>query len=78
MSPLEVYMCGVDFQHEFGETDVRTFASAEQLKEKTKCWKSCGIVKVTLKIEKVEWIEEQDLFRDSVVMKDKKDEDNSD
>lgn len=71
---ITVYMCGVDFQHEFGETDVKTFASAEQLKAQTKCWESCGIVKVDLEVKNVEWILEQDLFKGSTVVKEKKDE----
>jgi hypothetical protein len=52
-----VYTCGVAFQHEIGETDVRFYESEEQLKKKRTCWKECGIVKVEVKL--IEWLEPQ-------------------
>ena len=54
------YMCGVDFQHELGEVMDSTpiYASVESLKEQRKCWTTCGIVKVEIKL--LTWEEPQD------------------
>jgi hypothetical protein len=54
------YMCGVDFQHELGEVldSTPVYASVKALKEQRKCWKTCGIVEVEVKI--TQWIEPQD------------------
>ena len=56
------YMCGVDWQHELGEAMGGNvlYPSVDDLKQCMKCWESCGIVKVSVSIEK--WEEEQDLF----------------
>ena len=63
------YVCGVDYQHEIGETcDVVLYASVEDLKAKRTCWKQCGIVELKIQINK--WVEPQDLFKD--LTKDKK------
>lgn len=54
-----VYVCGVDWQHEIGETQVTVFASVKSLKKSKDCTKTCGIVK--LKVELEEWVEAQNL-----------------
>jgi len=63
-----IYMDGVDFQHELGEAmgGNVVFGSMEDLKEHSKCWESCGIVKCTITVE--EWASPQDLFKDAVPM----------
>ena len=55
-------MCGVDWQHELGEAMGGNvlYPSVDDLKRCMKCWESCGIVKVSVSMEK--WEEEQDLF----------------
>jgi hypothetical protein len=58
---IQAYMCGVDFQYELGETTSFLYNSIEELKEKSPCWKQCGIVKVVLEVKSVKWIVEQDL-----------------
>jgi hypothetical protein len=51
------YDCGVNWQHEWGETSVRPYDSLEKLKERRgSCWKSCGVVKLTVTAE---WVEPQ-------------------
>lgn len=47
--PKTLYCCGVDYQHELGETTVPFFKSIRSLKKHQKCWKQCGIVKVTMR-----------------------------
>jgi hypothetical protein len=47
-----VYMCGVAWQHEAGETDVRVYSSAEQCRRNERCTKDCGIVKAELSFVK--------------------------
>jgi hypothetical protein len=59
-----VYTCGVDWQHEICEAPdlegkMPFFSSVEKLKAKRSCWKSCGIVKLRIKLE--EWVEPQNL-----------------
>lgn len=55
-----LYLCGVDWQHELGETDCRLFKSVEELKKEMPCWEECGILEIKL-IGK--WIEPQNLFK---------------
>jgi hypothetical protein len=49
-----VYMCGVAWQHEAGETDVKIYASAAQCERREHCTKDCGIVKAEISL--VKWI----------------------
>lgn len=48
------YVCGVDWQHELGETKVMTYASVDQLKKEMKCTEECGIVELEAAL--VKWI----------------------
>lgn len=52
-----VYMDGVDFQHEAGETDCTIYASKQQVLEQGVCADACGIVKCKLLLE--EWVHPQ-------------------
>lgn len=53
------YLCGVDWQHELGNTSFpELYNSVDELKKYRTCWVQCGIVKVELKL--VEWSEPQD------------------
>lgn len=51
------YMCAVDFRWELGEVpdSAPVYSSVEDLKRQRTCWKSCGIVKVEVKL--LEWVE---------------------
>lgn len=60
-----VYACGVDWQHEIGEApdiegNMPLYSTIEELKKDRTCWKSCGIVELTLTLNK--WIEPQNFF----------------
>lgn len=54
------YICGVDWQHELGETLVRVYASECHLKKETTCWKECGIVEITVDESNAKWLHPQD------------------
>ncbi len=56
---ITLYLCGIDYQHELGECDVKVFESVERLKKTNQCWSKCGIVKIEVDIKKVQWIEKQ-------------------
>lgn len=59
----ELFIDGVDYQHELGNIETKVYESLEELKEKHgKCWQGCGVVKVTIKVLKEEWVVKQDLF----------------
>ncbi len=63
---LELFIDGVDWEHEipnasWGNT---IYYGLEDLKEHNKCWKECGVVKVTLEVKKVEWVEAQNFGDD--------------
>lgn len=60
---IEIYLDGVDYQHELTEVDYGTkvYPTLEDAKNHLKCYKSCGIVKCV--IENVDWVIKQDLFR---------------
>lgn len=61
-----VYLCGVDWQHEFEEGSADIYNSIEALKDAQHCWGECGIVRLELDESGNEvshrWIVEQDLF----------------
>lgn len=52
------YVCGVEWQHELGETHVRLYKSLKALKEDRVCWDSCGAVRIEMKPR---WVMKQDL-----------------
>jgi hypothetical protein len=57
---ITVYTCGVDWQHEIGNTldGNMIYGDIKDLKERNKCWKKCGIVE--LKVIFSQWMEPQD------------------
>jgi len=59
---MKLYLCGSAYQHELAECDFTVFESIERLKQMNKCWKTCGIVELQLSIQKVTWVEDQNLF----------------
>ncbi|MDB5975123.1 MAG: hypothetical protein JWR07_1883 [Nevskia sp.] len=61
----EQYMCGVDFQHHLGNDahGATLYGSIEDLRRARKCVDRCGIVAV--RVELVEWVQEQDFSRRS-------------
>jgi hypothetical protein len=61
------FMCGVDFQHDFGHADITFYTSAEQLKRSKPCWKQCGIVEVEIEIKLLSWTEPQDFSQKNEV-----------
>lgn len=60
----EGFMCQIDFDHELGESyyPSKIYPDLESLKDHHKCWKGCGIVKVTVTMTEV--IVPQDLDLD--------------
>lgn len=58
---VKVYMCGVDWQHEIGETLTAVYSCVEDLKAKSPCWEQCGIVECEVMLKG--WVEPQDLGR---------------
>jgi|APFre7841882654_1041346.scaffolds.fasta_scaffold71377_3 hypothetical protein len=60
---VKAFMCGIAWQHELGETDVRLYPSAKVMLSGPKghvfCAKECGIVEVEVKF--VRWVREQNL-----------------
>jgi len=62
-----VYMCGIDWQHEFEQNCADIYGSVEQLKiNKSTCWKECGIVRVELDEKGIpfshKWLVKQNIF----------------
>lgn len=45
-----LYACSNDWSHEIGETTTRLYETIEELKERRKCWESCGIVEIKLTV----------------------------
>lgn len=58
---VEGYMCKIDFDCELGKAPVGSvvYPDVDDLKSNHDCWKSCGIVKVS--VSYIETIVEQDL-----------------
>jgi len=54
-----IYVDGVDFQHELGETECKVFASKEQTLERSPCSEKCGVVKA--KVVLIDWVQPQHL-----------------
>lgn len=57
------YICGIDLQHELGETQITVYPSIDSLKENMDCTEECGIVEITITPNQVKWLKEQDLFK---------------
>ena len=53
----KAFMCGVAWQHELGETDVKTYGSAKDCENDQGCTKTCGIVEVEIRLKK--WVKKQ-------------------
>lgn len=52
----ELYMCGVDWQHEIGDSgDVQVFESLEMLKRHYRCVATCGAVRVSAVLTEIDW-----------------------
>jgi hypothetical protein len=62
---MDLYICGVDWQHELGQAADGTlfYPSIESLKKYSPCWSECGIVKVTATFDDIEWVEPQDFSK---------------
>lgn len=57
---VKIYMCGITWQHEIGETKVSVYGSVESLKEYEDCHKhGCGIVEAIVTLDR--WVEKQDM-----------------
>ncbi len=56
------YMCAVDWQYEIGAASGGNIVhpSIEDLKEKRRCWRRCGIVEVEVKFSR--WVEAQNIM----------------
>lgn len=48
------YMCAIDFDCELGAASggTKVYASIDDLKDDHDCWKSCGIVEVSVSFER--------------------------
>lgn len=58
------FLCGVDWQHELVNDNnhpIELFGSIKALKSKKPCWEECGIVKVTITVEK--WVRTQKMLK---------------
>jgi len=62
MKPKTFYICGVDLDYELGEITVKVYPSVKKLKEAQNCTDECGIVKITIVDDNVEWVQKQNLF----------------
>lgn len=54
-------MCAIDWQHELGEVPdyTKVYSTIEDHKRQHKCWASCGIVEVEVKL--IKYVEEQNI-----------------
>jgi hypothetical protein len=53
------FVCGVAWQHELGETDIKLHPSLESLWREHKCTDKCGVVEVEVRL--VRWVKPQSL-----------------
>jgi hypothetical protein len=61
---ISVYVCGVDWQHELGESgDCVLRESLESLKLHHNCWEADGIVKLKCTLEFEDWVHPQDFSK---------------
>lgn len=60
----EGYMCKTDFDYELGNASGGNviYPSLADLQKHKRCWKSCGVVRVSVKFEEV--IIEENMFAD--------------
>jgi hypothetical protein len=49
-----VYVDGIDWQHEMGETNVEVWPSKLSILDRTLCAKTCGVVRCEIKL--LEWV----------------------
>lgn len=62
---IEVFVCGVDWQHEIGEAgDNILYEKLDRLRHHQSCTGFCGIVKLKAVLSLIEWVEPQNLFRE--------------
>lgn len=56
---FKVFIDGVDYQHEIGQTSDgnKVYSDIDSLKEHNRCWEGCGIVECELVFKK--WVLEQ-------------------
>jgi hypothetical protein len=45
-----IYVCGVDWQHELGETTCVTYASLHSLEKESACTQTCGAVRCEVRL----------------------------
>jgi hypothetical protein len=64
-----VYIDGVDWQHEVGETDAVVWPSKKSVLKGTPCADKCGVVKCEIKL--LEWVHPQDLWGETETDKQK-------
>ena len=53
---MKIYMCGIAWECELGETDVKVYSSEKCLKEDHDCWEECGIVEVEIPENAVKYL----------------------
>jgi hypothetical protein len=58
---VKVYMCGVAWQHEIGNTPVKVHPSSKCLELDHKCTSECGIVEVEVRLKR--WVLKQDFSK---------------
>lgn len=63
---IEGYMCKTDFDYELGNASGGNviYPSLENLQNHRRCWKTCGVVRVSVKFEEVVIEEELDIDDD--------------
>ena len=54
---VTVYICGVDWLYELGETTHAVYSTVKSLKKDNPCWKGCGIVKLNVTLDS--WVYKQ-------------------
>jgi len=57
-----VYIDGIDWENELGETDVTVWPSKNSLLKNTPCASSCGVVRCEVKM--LEWVHPQNLSKE--------------
>jgi hypothetical protein len=62
---IELFACGTDFKYGIAhasdlEGNCPLYSSVKLLKSLRTCWEECGIVKLSLTLDK--WVEPEDLF----------------
>jgi hypothetical protein len=55
----KLYLCGVDYQHELGETGVRMYPSKKQCEKEQHCTDDCGVVELTMQLRSTRWVRKQ-------------------